>query len=66
MAIAALITLHQPDGRPIYVNPEEIIIVSPPDPEFGPRKFKASILIHDAWIHVLETPTEVKRLRDGE
>jgi hypothetical protein len=65
MALAALITLHQPGG-PIYVNPDEIMIVRSPDPEFVHRKFKASILIHDAWIHVLETPTEVKRLRDGE
>ena len=63
--LSALITLHQPSGA-IYVDPEEIVIIRSPDPEMVPRKFKASILIHDIWIHVLETPSEVKRLRDGE
>ena len=63
--LAALITLHQPGGA-IFVNPDEIMLVKAPGPDLVPRKFKASVLVHDTWVHVLETPAEVKRLRDGD
>ena len=62
--LAALITLHQLVGE-VFVNPDEIMLVKPADPLLVPRVFKSSVLVHDTWIHVLETPAEVKALRDN-
>lgn len=62
--LAALITLHQPSGE-IYVNPEEIMLIRPSKPPMAPREMRSAILVHDTWIYVIETPSEVKRLRDG-
>ena len=63
LVLAALITLHQPDGRPIYVNPEEIIVVAPAG---GVYPGAAKVLVHDTWLAVRETPEQVKFARDGE
>lgn len=63
LLFAALITLHQPDGRPIYVNPEEIIVVAPAG---SIMQGSAKLLVHDLWISVQETPQQVKFARDGE
>lgn len=64
--LAALITLHQPSGE-IYVNPDEIMLIKPCARWYcGSDQLKAAVLVHDKEIFVLETPAEVKRLRDGE
>lgn len=63
LIFAALITLHQPDGKIVYVNPEEIQIVAPAG---GVYPGRAKVLVHDQWIAVLETPEQVKVARDGE
>lgn len=60
--LGALITLHQPSGE-IYVNGEEIMLVAPP--RHAASWAKAEVTVHDKTIYVLETPAEVKRLRDG-
>lgn len=63
LLFTALIVLHQPDGKIVYVNPEEIQIVAPAG---GVYPGKAKVLIHDQWIAVQETPEQVKFARDGE
>lgn len=62
LVLTALITLHQPDGKPIYVNPEEIIVVAPAG-YLG--EGRAKVLLHDTWLFVSETPAQVKSARDG-
>lgn len=64
-AIAALLTLHQP-GNEVYVNGDEIMIVTPPTKGAAAPWAKTEVVVHDRSIFVLETPAEVKRLRDGE
>lgn len=60
--LGILITLHQPDGKPVYINADEIMVVAPADGFFhGASK----ILIHDQWLSVQESPEQVKFLRDG-
>ena len=63
--LAALITLHQPVG-PIYVNPDEIMVIQPAISFNCSAQFKSAVTVHDRTLCVLETPAEVKRLRDGE
>lgn len=62
LVFAALIVLHQPDGKPIFVNPEEIIVVAPAG-NIG--RGNAKLMLHDTWLFVLETPAQVKCARDG-
>lgn len=62
LTLAALITLHQPTGGVMYVNPEEIQVIAPAGIYLG----KSRVLVHDTWIAVKETPEQVKRLRDGD
>jgi len=62
--LAALITLHQPSGA-IYVSPEEINLIQPAANFFCAKVFKSAVTIHDKTICVIETPAEVKRLREG-
>lgn len=61
--LAALITLHDPLGREIYINAEEIMIITYPDNESKPG-VHAKIMIHDSWQYVQETPQQVKDMRD--
>jgi len=63
--LAALITLHQPTGS-VYVNPDEIMIIQPALSFNCSAQFKSAVTVHDRTLCVLETPAEVKRLRDGE
>lgn len=63
--LGTLITLHQPSGE-IYVNGEEIMLIQPASSYFCRSVFKSAVRVHDNTICVLETPAEVKRLRDGE
>ena len=63
LVFAALITLHQPDGKIVYVNPEEIQIVAPAG---GVYPGRAKVLVHDQWLAVQETPEQVKFARDGD
>ena len=62
--LAALITLHQPSGV-IYVNPDEIMVIQPGLSFNCSAQFKSAVTVHDRTLCVLETPAEVKRLRDG-
>lgn len=65
IVFAALITLHQPDGKPVYINPDEIIVVAPAGGVFAANA-RSRLLVHDQWIAIQETPEQVKFARDGE
>jgi hypothetical protein len=63
LLLTALITLHQPDGKPVYVNPDEIQVVAPAG---GVYSGQTRLLVHDQWIAVTESPEQVKFARDGQ
>jgi hypothetical protein len=62
-ALAALLTLHQPKDE-VYVNPEDVIVVASPGAG-APPWAKSSVLMHDKWLYFLETPQQVRALRDN-
>jgi len=66
LIFSALITLHAPSGKEIFVNPDEIMIVREGGPPFDARHCKTEVVVHDREVCVRETPDTVKRLRDGE
>lgn len=57
----ALITLHSPSGRELFVNGDEIMVIRDETTvAFWSPGCRASVIIHDRELCVRETPTEVK------
>lgn len=63
--MGALITLHTPLGREIYVNGGEVMLITPPTAT-AVRGCGAEVMVHDRVVCVWETPREVKNLVEAE
>ena len=61
VVFVAFLTLHQPNGRPVYIAIEQIDGMAPADQSSHPGA-GTRMLVYGAWITVRETPTEIQRL----
>jgi hypothetical protein len=52
--------LHQPSGRPIYVNAEQIDYIGPADKWLDGPDAGSRVMVYGIWVAVREKPSEVK------
>lgn len=64
--LGALITLHSPSGRELFVNGDEIMVIRGDTSAWDwQRGCHAEVTVHDKVLCVKEHPNEVKALVEG-
>lgn len=62
LLVATFIALHEITGGLVYVNADEIMIISDSGPPLNAPGSHASILVHDKWLAVREHPLDILKL----
>jgi hypothetical protein len=58
---AFFVLLHQPSGRNIYVNAEQVDYIAPGNMAAGdPPNTGSRLMVYGVWVAVKETPDEIK------
>ena len=58
------VLLHQPNGREVYVNAEQVDYIGvPPDKAYGPGA-GSLLMVYGIWVAVREKPNDVKHAID--
>ena len=58
-----LLSLHQPDGKEVLVNLDQVDFVGPADSIAHP-KANSRVLVYGVWFYLRETRDEVKAVID--
>ena len=61
---AFFVLLHQPAGKPIYVNAEQVDYIGPADKFFDGPGAGSKVLVYGIWVAVREKPDEIKKAID--
>ena len=60
---AFFVLLHDPHGRSIYINAEQIDYISPAGKavdKAGPPEAGARVMVYGVWVWVREAPADIK------
>jgi hypothetical protein len=57
----AFVTLHQPDGKPVFVAVKQIEEIAPADQHLHPGA-GSSVLVYGIWMAARETPKEIAQM----
>lgn len=61
---AFFILAHQPSGKPVYINAEQIDFIGPADPYWDGSGAGSRLMVYGIWVAVKEKPDEVKSAID--
>ncbi len=61
---AFFVLLHQPDGREVYANAEQVDYIAPSEELVNDKRAGARVMVYGVWVWVRERPEEIKRLID--
>lgn len=61
---AFFVLLHRPDGKPVYINAEQIDYIGPARENIDDPKAGALLMVYGIWVTVKEEPTAIKNAID--